>query len=72
MNRSRITGRGGLALAASAATAVALAIAPVSAATAAPAAKCDNRNNNTIAKLLECVSAEGAMEHLEAFQQIAE
>ncbi|MCH6231780.1 M28 family metallopeptidase [Microbacterium sp. CFH 31415] len=72
MNRSRITGRGGLALAASAATAVALAMAPVSAATAAPAAKCDNRNNNTIAKLLECVSAEGAMEHLEAFQQIAD
>jgi Zn-dependent M28 family amino/carboxypeptidase len=71
MNRSRITARGGLALAAAGATALALAIAPVSAATAAPAAKCDSRNNNTVSKLLECVTADGAMDHLEALQAIA-
>jgi Zn-dependent M28 family amino/carboxypeptidase len=43
------------------------------AATKAPnATACDNRNNNTFAKLLECVSAEGAYHHLEAFQAIAD
>jgi Zn-dependent M28 family amino/carboxypeptidase len=31
-----------------------------------------NRNNNTYAKLLECVSADGAYRHLEAFQAIAD
>ncbi|MFE6963546.1 M28 family metallopeptidase [Agromyces sp. NPDC057679] len=60
----------GLAIATVAAFAVALV--PVGAATAAPAAKCDNRNNNTIAKLVECVDADGAMEHLEALQEIAD
>jgi Zn-dependent M28 family amino/carboxypeptidase len=71
MNRSRITLRGGLGLAATGAVVLALAIAPATAATAAPAAKCDNRNNNTVSKLLECVTAEGAFEHLEALQEIA-
>lgn len=33
---------------------------------------CMNRNNNTYAKLLECVSADGAYHHLEAFQAIAD
>jgi Zn-dependent M28 family amino/carboxypeptidase len=33
---------------------------------------CMNRNNNTYAKLLECVSADGAFRHLEAFQAIAD
>jgi Zn-dependent M28 family amino/carboxypeptidase len=33
---------------------------------------CEVRNNNTIDKLLECVTAAGAMEHLEAFQEIAD
>jgi Zn-dependent M28 family amino/carboxypeptidase len=33
---------------------------------------CSNRNNNTYAKLLECVSADGAYRHLEAFQAIAD
>ncbi|MGA8046840.1 MAG: M28 family metallopeptidase, partial [Dermatophilaceae bacterium] len=42
-------------------------------ATAAPRGQaCEVRNNNTIDKLLECVTAAGAMEHLEAFQQIAD
>ena len=37
----------------------ALALVPAGAALAAPAAKgCENRNNTTIASLLECVSAD--------------
>ncbi|WP_167043471.1 M28 family metallopeptidase [Salinibacterium sp. ZJ454] len=60
----------GIALATAAVFAIALI--PAGAAAAAPAAKCDNRTNNTISKLLECVDADGAMEHLEAFQQIAD
>jgi aminopeptidase Y len=39
-------------------------------ASAGPAA-CDNRNNNTHAKLLECVTVEGVREHQAAFQAIA-
>ncbi|MDQ2662214.1 MAG: M28 family metallopeptidase [Actinomycetota bacterium] len=55
------------------ATVAALALVPAGAAFAAPGSQsCDNRNNNTIQKLLECVDADGAMEHLEAFQQIAD
>ncbi|WP_346618986.1 M20/M25/M40 family metallo-hydrolase [Blastococcus montanus] len=50
---------------------VALAL-PVTAATAAPGNACENRNNNTYAKLLECVTLEGVMEHQRAFQKIAE
>ena len=46
------------------------ATVPVGLAEAGPAA-CDNRNNNTISKLTECVSAAGVTEHLAAFQQIA-
>ncbi len=67
---SQVTRSRGIALATAAAFAIALI--PAGAATAAPAAKCDNRNNNTISKLLECVNADGAMEHLEAFQRIAD
>jgi len=33
---------------------------------------CDSRTNNTVAKLTECVDADGALEHLEAFQRIAD
>jgi len=55
------------------ATIAALALVPAGAAIAAPGSQsCDNRNNNTISKLLQCVDADGAMEHLEAFQQIAD
>jgi Zn-dependent M28 family amino/carboxypeptidase len=40
---------------------------------AAPSqARCDKRANNTTAQLLECVRAEGVLEHLEAFQAIAD
>lgn len=35
-------------------------------------AACLNRNNNTYDKLLGCVSVEGAMEHMRAFQAIAD
>jgi len=33
---------------------------------------CDNRNNNTVTKLLECVTVEGVREHQEALQAIAD
>ena len=39
---------------------------------AAPAAKCDNRSNNTYQKLLECVTLEGVREHQAEFQKIAD
>jgi Zn-dependent M28 family amino/carboxypeptidase len=62
-----------VALTTATATALALAVLPTSAALAAPpAAACDNRNNNTIAKLTDCVSADGVAEHLDAFQAIAD
>jgi hypothetical protein len=41
-------------------------------AVAAPAVACDNRNNNSYQKLLECVTLEGVREHQAAFQQIAD
>ena len=41
------------------------------AATAGPEA-CDDRNNNTINKLLECVTVDGVREHQAAFQAIAD
>ncbi|WP_404431366.1 M28 family metallopeptidase [Microbacterium lacus] len=60
------------AIAAGAVVALALTAIPTGA-FAAPAAKaCENRNNNTIANLLECVSADGVTDHLEAFQAIAD
>jgi Zn-dependent M28 family amino/carboxypeptidase len=46
--------------------------ATVPVATAAPPAACANRNNNTIAKLLECVDVSGVREHQAAFQAIAD
>jgi hypothetical protein len=33
---------------------------------------CDQRTNNTVAKLTECVTLEGVTDHLEAFQGIAD
>lgn len=39
---------------------------------APPGAACENRNNNTVQKLLECVTAANAIRHLEAFQAIAD
>lgn len=56
------------------ATAAAFALVPTGAAIAAPgsAQSCEKQNNNTVQKLLQCVDADGAMEHLEAFQAIAD
>ena len=53
--------------------AVALGFVTMSAqtATAGPAA-CDNRSNNTHAKLLECITLEGVREHQAALQAIAD
>lgn len=72
MTRSRTSSRRVVALAATGATILALAIAPAAAASAAPGAACANRNNNTVSKLLQCVTADGAMEHLQALQDIAD
>ncbi|GAA1802061.1 M28 family metallopeptidase [Agromyces neolithicus] len=68
--KSPVTRSRGIAIATAAAFAVALI--PVGAATAAPQLGCENRTNNTVAKMLECVDADGAMEHLEALQAIAD
>jgi len=52
---------------------VLLALAlPATAATAAPGNACDNRSNNTYAKLLECVTLDGVLEHERVFQKIAD
>ena len=73
MNLSARPSRRAVAITTATATALALAVLPASAALAGqPAAKCDNRNNNTISKLTECVTADGVNEHLEAFQAIAD
>lgn len=65
--------RGAATVVTGAAVALGLALVPATVATAAPGTKaCDNRNNNTISKLLECVSADGVTEHLDAFQDIAD
>jgi Zn-dependent M28 family amino/carboxypeptidase len=39
---------------------------------AAPVDRCDKRANTTTARLLECIRVEGVVEHLEAFQAIAD
>ncbi|MFD2090252.1 M28 family metallopeptidase [Blastococcus deserti] len=44
---------------------------PTTAAAAPDGKGCENRNNNTYEKLLDCVTLEGVMEHLQAFQDIA-
>ena len=41
-------------------------------AAAAPGPQCDNANNNTYKKLLDCVTLEGVREHQQAFQTIAD
>ncbi len=46
---------------------------PATAASAAPGGNaCENRNNNTYAKLLECVTLDGVLEHQRQFQKIAD
>ncbi|MGY1779044.1 M28 family metallopeptidase [Geodermatophilus sp. SYSU D01036] len=52
--------------------AIALAGSVVAALPAGAAGGCETRNNNTVAKLTECVTLEGVTEHLEAFQDIAD
>jgi Zn-dependent M28 family amino/carboxypeptidase len=57
------------------ATIAAFALVPAGAAIAAPGGStqaCEKRNNNTVKQLLVCVDADGALEHLEAFQTIAD
>jgi len=73
MNLSARPSRRVIAVTTATATALALVVLPTSAALAAPPAPgCDTRNNNTIAKIMECVTADGVTEHLEAFQAIAD
>ena len=48
-----------------------MAPVPIGMAEAGPAS-CENRNNNTTAKLLECVTLAGVREHQQALQTIAE
>ncbi len=74
MSRSGTPSRRAMAIATGAVAALALAGLPAMGAAAAPpqSAVCDNRTNNTIDKLLQCVTADGVMEHLEAFQAIAD
>jgi Zn-dependent M28 family amino/carboxypeptidase len=48
-----------------------VAVLPMSAVQAQPAG-CENRNNNTYRKLLECVTLEGVREHQAQFQKIAD
>ncbi|SHN65395.1 PA domain-containing protein [Geodermatophilus obscurus] len=55
-----------------AAGAMALAGTVAVAAPAGAAQACEQRTNNTVAKLTDCVTLDGVMEHLEAFQGIAE
>ncbi|HEY5980258.1 MAG TPA: M20/M25/M40 family metallo-hydrolase [Microlunatus sp.] len=65
--------KGALRLAAlGAAAALAAAMLPGQAASARPGAACDNRNNNTYQKLLECVTVDGVRDHQAAFQKIAD
>ena len=51
---------------------VLVALAVPATAGAAPANACDTRANNTYAKLLDCMTVDGVLEHLEAFQKIAD
>ncbi|HET6966624.1 MAG TPA: aminopeptidase, partial [Ornithinibacter sp.] len=61
------------AVAIAAAAGATLAMVPAGTALAAPAQQgCDSRTNNTVARLLECVDADGALEHLEELQAIAD
>ena len=51
---------------------VASVFVAVGPADAKPANKCDNQNNNTLQKLLDCMTVEGVREHQAAFQAIAD
>jgi hypothetical protein len=45
---------------------------PTNTASATPGGACDNRSNNSYDKLLGCMTLEGVLEHMEAFQKIAD
>ena len=47
-------------------------VLPATAAVAGGGERCEDRENNTYAELLECVTLEGVREHQAAFQKIAE
>jgi len=64
------TGTGTVAVAAGSLVAASLVAAPATAALNQQG--CDNRNNNTYSKLLECVRVEGVREHQAAFQAISD
>jgi aminopeptidase Y len=53
-------------------TAAVLILASLPAIASAGPAACDTRTNNTVSKLLECVTVEGVREHQAAFQSIAD
>ncbi len=55
-----------------AAAALTTALLPGQAASAAPRVACLDRANSTYQNLLECVSADGVQDHLDAFQKIAD
>jgi Zn-dependent M28 family amino/carboxypeptidase len=48
-----------------------VAVAAPAAATAGAAPVCEERTNDTVAELTDCVTLEGVMEHLQAFQDVA-
>jgi Zn-dependent M28 family amino/carboxypeptidase len=73
MYRTARLSRRATVLATATAAVAALALVPAGAALGAPKANvCDTRNNNTMTKLLDCVNAAGATEHLQALQDIAD
>jgi Zn-dependent M28 family amino/carboxypeptidase len=73
MYRSARLSRRATVLATTTSVVGALALAPAGAALAAPnPTGCDNRKSFTVSSVLACVTEEGALEHLEAFQAIAD
>ncbi len=65
---TRFTRKASKAVAAGAGGVLVALMLPASAAVADPDHGCEERNNNTYAKLLECVTLEGVREHQAAFQ----
>lgn len=47
-------------------------LVPVTATSAPANEACDNRTNNMYQKLLECITLDGVMTHMEQFQKIAD
>ena len=72
MAEHQLGSRRALRLTAIGATAALLMTASPQAGSAAPAAACEARSNNTYQKLLDCVTLEGVREHQAALQKIAD